>query len=231
MPIQPIEKIHVAEAVFEQLKMLILNGEWKSGQKLPSENEMKDLFGVSRVSIRESLERLKSLGLVETRHGSGSYIREFNQEPPFTSIFPIFLSGDKDVIEILELRSAIECAAAPLACMNMTPGDIEKLRKIAQKMEIAARDTGEAARYDLEFHLLIVKLSGNRYFYQVEQILKDILSTNFVKVINALGTDAAFPYHNKILSAFEARESDNAYLYMKKHIDQVIDSIKRKKGI
>ena len=230
MPIQPIERIHIADAVFEQLKLLILNGEWKSGQKLPSENDLKDLFGVSRVSIRESLERLKCLGLVETRHGSGSYIREFNQEPPFSSIFPIFLSSEKDVIEILEFRSAIECAAAPLACLKAEPKDIDKLRRLSQKMEDSARDPGEAARYDLEFHLLIVKLSGNRYFYQVEQILKDILSTNFLKVINTIGPDVAFLYHNKLLSAFEAKDCERAFQFMKKHIDRTIDFVKQKTG-
>jgi len=228
MPIQPIERIHIADAVFAQLKMLILNGEWKQGQKLPSENDLKELFGVSRVSIRESLERLKSLGLIETRHGSGSYVCEFKHDPPFKSIIPIFLSSDKDIIEILELRSAIECAAAPLACRNAAFKDIEKLRRITQKMEAAAHHTEEAARFDLEFHLQIVKLSGNRYFYQVEQILKDILSTNFVKVMHTIGPDVAFPYHNKILSAFEARDCVRAQAFMKKHIDRTIDFVKQK---
>jgi len=116
----------------------------------------------------------------------------------------------------LELRSAIECAAAPLACWNAAFKDIEKLRRITQKMEAAAHNTEEAARFDLEFHLQIVKLSGNRYFYQVEQILKDILSTNFVKVMHTIGPDVAFPYHNKILSAFEARDCDQAQAFMKK---------------
>ena len=228
MPIKPIEKIHVADAIFDQLKMLILNGEWKPGQKLPSENELKELFGVSRVSVRESLERLKSLGLIETRHGSGSFIRTFDQEPSFNSILPVFLSGDKDVIEILQLRSAIECAASPMACLNAEVKDIERLRRITQRMEAAARDKEAAARLDLEFHLQIVRLSGNRYFYQVEQILKDILSTNFVKVMHTIGPDVAFPYHNKILSAFEARDAERAGSAMKKHIDRTISFVKQK---
>lgn len=105
------------------------------------------------------------------------------------------------------------------------------MRRITQRMENVAHDPEEAARFDLEFHLQIVKLSGNRYFYQVEQILRDILSTNFVKVIHAIGSDAAFPYHNKILSAFETKDCPRAQEYMKKHIDQTIEFIKRKSSL
>ena len=63
MGIKPIQRVHVGEQVFEQLKKLLIQGEWKQGEKIPSENELADMFGVSRITIRQALQKLSTLGL------------------------------------------------------------------------------------------------------------------------------------------------------------------------
>lgn len=227
MPIKPIQRVKVGDAVFAQMKRMILNGEWQAGQRLPSENELKDRFGVSRISIREPLERLKILGLIETRQGSGTYIRATNQDSLFASIVPVFVQSDKDILEILEFRLAVECEAARLACSRMTRKELELLAKIVGKIEKAAARPEEAASLDLEFHLQIVRLSNNRYFYQVEQILRDILSANFLRVIEAIGPDIGIQHHAKILAALRSRDSEQAYLAMKDHIAATMEMIRQ----
>ncbi|MDW7658456.1 MAG: GntR family transcriptional regulator, partial [Bacillota bacterium] len=118
MPIKPIERIHVGDAVFEQLKRLILSGEWAPGIKIPAEHALKDQFGVSRISIRSALERLKSLGLIVSRQGSGTYVCTGSRDNLFDAIIPVYIQGNRDMVEILEFRLAIECEAARLACQR-----------------------------------------------------------------------------------------------------------------
>lgn len=75
MVIKPINKVNVSEQVFSQLKKAIVEGVWKPGDKIPSENELASSFGVSRMTVRQSLQKLIALGLIETKLGDGSYVR------------------------------------------------------------------------------------------------------------------------------------------------------------
>ena len=73
MAIKKVVKSSVSQQVFDQLREQILSGSWKPGQKLPSENELAAQFGVSRVTVRNALQKLSGLGLLETRFGEGSF--------------------------------------------------------------------------------------------------------------------------------------------------------------
>jgi len=226
MPVKPIERVHVGDAVFTQLKNLILGGEWAPGTRIPAEHTLKEQFGVSRVSIRSALERLKSLGLIEARQGSGTFVCLDSRDSLFDAIIPVYIQGSRDMIEILEFRLAVECEAARLACLRMDARDIGRLGRLYEKMRQAVQDPDEVARLDLDFHLQIARLSQNRYFYQVEQVLRDILSANFRKVIDAIGPDIGIRYHELILAAFAARDSEQAYNQMKTHLQRTIDTIR-----
>ena len=74
--VKPIKRVSVGEQVFTQLKELLVQGEWKPGEKLPSENELAAQFGVSRITVRQALQKLGALGLVETRLGEGSFVKQ-----------------------------------------------------------------------------------------------------------------------------------------------------------
>ena len=73
MQITPIQKVNVVEEIFDQLQSMLIEGTWKPGDKIPSENELSETFGVSRMTIRQALQKMKALGLIETRSGSGSF--------------------------------------------------------------------------------------------------------------------------------------------------------------
>ena len=96
LKVVPVKKSSASDQVFEQLKDNLIQGTWKPGEKLASENELASLFGVSRITIRQALSRLAALGLVETRLGEGSFVAEpkpgmYMQSDPHT---PHPLSGD-----------------------------------------------------------------------------------------------------------------------------------------
>ena len=76
MEIKPIRKVNVGEMVFNQLQDLLIRGEWKPGDRLPSENELAELFHVSRITVRQALQKLSAMGLIETRLGEVSFVRK-----------------------------------------------------------------------------------------------------------------------------------------------------------
>jgi GntR family transcriptional repressor for pyruvate dehydrogenase complex len=78
MEIEKIKRVNIGDQVYEKLQKMIFDGNWKSGDKLPSENVLAESFGVSRMTIRQELQKLVAIGLVETRIGEGSYVKELS---------------------------------------------------------------------------------------------------------------------------------------------------------
>lgn len=74
MSIEKVERVNVGDQVFEQMKRLILSGEWKSGERIPGENELVRLFGVSRVSVRAAIHQLVGMACWWVRHGEGTFV-------------------------------------------------------------------------------------------------------------------------------------------------------------
>ena len=93
MAIQKVVKSSVSQQVFDQLRQQILSGSWKPGDKLPSENELAAQFGVSRVTVRNALQKLSGLGLLETRFGEGSFIRGPEAGAALNQLVPMVYLG------------------------------------------------------------------------------------------------------------------------------------------
>ena len=89
MGIVPIKKVNVGQMVFDQMQELLIRGEWKPGDRLPSENELADMFNVSRITIRQALQKLSVLGLVETRFGEGSFVKKFDIGENMNALVPM----------------------------------------------------------------------------------------------------------------------------------------------
>jgi DNA-binding FadR family transcriptional regulator len=148
----------------EALTQLLAGGEYPPRSRLPTELELAARFGVSRTVVREAVSRLKSAGLVESRQGSGVYVREPNREMRF-QLDPRAVQGSiSAIIELVEVRRALESESAALAAVRHTRAQLDEVRRalaaIARE-EAAGRDGVQA---DMEFHRAIARASGNPHF-------------------------------------------------------------------
>ncbi len=153
----------LADRATEALARLVRNGEYPPRSQLPTEMALCARFGVSRTVVREAVARLKAAGLVESRQGSGLYVREPNRAMPF-HIDPGAPHSAGSVLEILELRRGLEAEAAALAAERCSRPQLAALRAALQAIareEAAGRD-GVAA--DMAFHRAVARASGNRHF-------------------------------------------------------------------
>jgi DNA-binding FadR family transcriptional regulator len=138
---------------------------WRPGDKLPTESEIMKAWGVSRTVVREALSRLQAAGVVETRHGIGTFVLAPTVEQGFR-IDPAELATAVDVLAVLELRISLETESAGLAAQRRTE---EQLREIAAALEALenASTQGDAVAPDLRFHTAIAAATGNRYFADI----------------------------------------------------------------
>ena len=132
--IKPIKRTNISEEVFLQMKQLIIEQKWKSGDKLPSEHELCKLFNVSRVTVRNALQRLAALDLIKTRPGDGAYVKMVDNTTSFNRLVPTaYFEENIDII--LEFRREIESGTCAIAVEKADKNDIKELRKMLKQME------------------------------------------------------------------------------------------------
>lgn len=151
-----IERVHCVDEVHRQLLALIQDGTWKEGDRLASEAKLAKDFNVSRVVVREALQRLRGSNHIITRQGSGSFVAN----PANTDLQP-FLLTEKMFRQINEFRRCIEFEAIRLSKTNATEEDYEKLRALAKAMDDTKDDLYRHTQVDFEFHYQTVCCSHN----------------------------------------------------------------------
>lgn len=216
--IQPIKRVNVSDQVFEQLKNQLLNGNWKPGDKLPSENELSEKFQVSRVTIRQALQKLTALGLLETRFGEGSFVKEAEMGNYMNVLVPHAYLGKNSTLEVLEFRQTVETESAGLAAERATPEDIAVLKKILADMEQLKNDSLAFAKADLDFHIAISRITRNSLIIATNTILNDILSVSMQDIVEQLGFEIGLYYHEKLIDAISAHDPASATSIMREHI-------------
>jgi GntR family transcriptional repressor for pyruvate dehydrogenase complex len=171
-----IEKQNVSDAVFYALRQKIISRCFQVGEKLPSESTLCEQFGVSKTSIKLALQRLGTLGLIETRVGQGSFVLEFDPEQYISQIGTLLLS-DKDISFIIEYRIYVEMAIARLAMKKATAENFEKMEDLLRRMEKAIQDKDLVlnSKLDYEFHREIACATQNDIFVLIYESIGKLL--------------------------------------------------------
>jgi len=153
----------LARDLVGELTQRILLGQLVPGDKLPSENEIVREQGVSRTVVREAISRLQASGLVETRHGIGTFVLERKVQTPLRLSSEVALG----VRDILELRLGLETQAVALAARRRSAEQLEAMRQALDDFRDALFGGQGCEAADRRFHLLIAEATGNPYFKDV----------------------------------------------------------------
>lgn len=223
--IRPIKKINISEEVFLQMKQLIIDREWKPGEKLPSESVLCENFEVSRATVRNALHKLMALDIIETRLGEGSFVKKLDDSPLFNRLMPIaYLEENFDTI--LEFRREIESGTCAIAAEKADEKDISELRMMLKQMENLQNDLDKLAIADLDFHYKIAQISRNTLIIKTYEIIADIYNSHMKRIVKKMGGETGMFYHKNIVDDIEARDVDKARDDMRKHIETNLDFIK-----
>ena len=213
------KRISVSEYVFQDIKGKIIENQWQAGYKLPSEKALCDIFGVSRVSVRNALLRLSALGLIETYLGDGSYVKEINSGTNINNLIPT-LYFEKDIEIILEFRKELESGACALAAETATKSDLTALRRLLKRMQTLQNDRSALAVADQEFHYVIAQITRNNLFIKTYEIFGDIYAKHMKHMVGAMGGDLGMYYHPRIVESIANGDAESARKIMYEHISK-----------
>jgi DNA-binding FadR family transcriptional regulator len=157
--IQPTLKL--ADQVAQQLEAQIRAGRLLPGEKLPTEAELVQQLEVSRTVVREAISRLRSLNLVESRQGSGVFVKEAGIEP--LDLDSLHTSSKSAVIQITELRRALESEVAELAAQRRDEEDLRRIREAVDTLAEAVRQGSDGVKEDVAFHHAIAQAARNPF--------------------------------------------------------------------
>ncbi len=225
-----VKRATIKEQIVVKLRDQIVRGVWRPGSKIPSENELTRRLGVSRVSLREALQNLASLGLLESRQGGGTFVKEYSGEILFNPLFPMLVLDKTGVLEVLEYRRIVEKGTAALVAEKANPEQIEELEAAYQEMIRRKNDVHAFARADLDFHLALDKATGNPIVIKVNDIIRNILSVSMDKIVLSLGVKDGLSFHRRILDAIKAHNAGLAESLMEEHILKTIKRLQAREG-
>ena len=225
MEIVPIDRRNISRQVYDQMLDNILNGVWPPGTKLPSENELTQMFGVSRVPIREALKKLSTMGITQTRQGEGSFVQMMTPGMFMNSLLPMLVWNRKSMMDILEYRRIVEPENAALAAINADGDDLACILATIRDIERIDAPVLEFAIADMKFHLDIARATKNSLLFNVSNVIRDVLVSYYRKINELMGTDRAIRYHRLIFEAIRDRDPDRARHWMQEHILTTIDDV------
>jgi GntR family transcriptional repressor for pyruvate dehydrogenase complex len=203
-------------------------GAWKEGEKLPSEHELCGMFGVSRVTIRGAIQQLEILGLVETKHGGGTFVKKFSPVESIDSLHPLMrIHKNQDLITVLEYRKIIEKGIIGLAVENIGPEDLAFLEETYTAMVNDVYHGADYIEADLAFHRRLAEISGNSIIIKVHELINGILSAAMQDIVHLLGRNIGLPYHRKIIDALKKGNKGECEALMEEHIGETIRAIGR----
>lgn len=210
------------ETALHGLRTLIADGELRPGDRLPSEGELCETLGVSRGSLREAIRMLAALGVLDTRHGSGSYVSELHAADLIKGLsLTVGLLPLESVIELYELRRALESHAASLAAARIDQATTAKLSALLDQLE-QVTDDEDQSELDHRFHSTIAEVAGNAAMTTLLDVLRArsrsyrIFTTTDAAEIKLL-SDAG---HRAILRALESRDPVAASAAAAGHVAQ-----------
>lgn len=161
-PIRPSEqRVPLTRQLRAHIKTYIVENQLQAGDPLPSEAELADSMGVSRVSLRESVKALEALGVIEAQHGKGLYVRKFNLDAALEMLSYSLDFGVSTVYELYQIRKWLESAVIDEVCRLADDDSIARLDKVMNEWEASIAD-GSWPKYDRIFHRTLSKIVDNQ---------------------------------------------------------------------
>ena len=231
---KPIKKTRVYEEIVAKIKNMIEKGRLKSGDQLPGERELAEVFHVSRSSVREALRSLESQGFLECRQGDGTYIASQPVESLVSPLASVIFTEKDGQMELFEMRRLFEPHLAFLAAERATEEEIMMMEQALalQEEEIARGETGTDV--DKRFHYIMAKATKNKVLIRITDNIMDLLSESRDKYLQVEGRPKkSIERHRQVLNAIKARDRKLAEQVMREHLMDIENSLfaaERKEG-
>jgi len=229
---RPIQRRKLSDAVLDVLLREIQDGSLKPGDLLPSERALMETFGVGRPAVREALQSLQRMGLVEIRHGERARVGEPSigqmVEGMGETMRHILANSPASLEHLKEARATFEREMARMAARKRTEADVRRLFATVDEQDAAREDPHRFQALDGRFHREVAAISGNSIWPAVAEAIFDWLSHFYVDLVHAPGLEKlTLAEHRQIVDAIAARDVDAAGRAMEEHLTRANELYRR----
>ncbi len=212
------------EVIADKVQELIGDGVYQPGRRIHAEADLTRRWKVARSSLRTALQRLETLGVLESKHGRGWFVRR--GAPQSGRELSDAFGGDHDIADLLEVRIGLEGLAASLAAVRATEGEIEDIAKLSRQHEEAAADREVLLATDRAFHDAIVRAARNRLLVEAyEQVVDQIAEWRFRSFADPKVPRQSAREHHKVVRYLRNRDPGGARAAMNGHLQRLYDGL------
>lgn len=221
MDFNSVTVVRPYEQIVNQIQGAIRDGLFERGARLPTERELSESFGVSRSVVREAVKVLGAMGLVESRQGSGLYVRHDTIQT-VSRAFILSVSPDAESVDrLFEFRQGLEAEACRLAAQRRTDAQITEMTDVLARIDPTddSDDWDIFGAVDVRFHKIIAEACGNPYLQVAIATARDMQSDVVALFAARAGSmQQAMAHHRQILDGIAERDAHRAAATMAEHI-------------
>lgn len=218
-----------SDKVLETIEEKIFSGEWKPGQKIMSETQLSKELNVSRVSVREAMEKLSTLNIITKKQGGGTFVNDLNPSMYLNSLIPMIMLNRDNYIDILEFRLITEPEIARMCAERCNDEFIKDLQVCYETMLECQDDSKKFTEEDLKFHTKLSEGTNNELIIKMNELLRDVLKYHQKLLYENLGPKGGVTEHKLILEAIKSRDSELAAIYARRHAQRTINDLRKNK--
>ena len=212
----------LVDRVYREVLGSIVAGEFREGDKLPTELALAERFAASRPTIREALSRLRADGITSTRQGCGTIVRR-RPDPDVPRFTP--LENISDVQRCFDFRVVVESGAAALAAIEASESDLAEVQQRFSELNTVIAEQKLGSKEDFNFHLAVARASRNQFFVSAIASMRQqvLVSMNLMRNLSLIKSverqDLVQAEHQLILKALQGRDAEAASSAMRMHLE------------
>jgi GntR family transcriptional repressor for pyruvate dehydrogenase complex len=224
--LEPIKKTRLYEKVIGQILNMVKNGELKPGDRLPTERDLAIQLHVSRTAIREALRSMEFMGLIESKVGGGTFIKEMTMDDLMDPFAAVLANNERLIIELIEVRLLLEVEIAKTAARRMSP---KKAHLIENSLNLMKSEL-EAGRLGLEgdnaFHQALADAADNLAMMNITRLCSELLSQTREAALTVMEDRLlAIEHHQAIFEAVKNHDAAEAGRLMQIHLETAFHNL------
>jgi len=219
----------ISDNIVAQIKDAIYTGIYRPGDKLPSETELKRLFNVSRVPLREALRSLEEMGLIAIKPGvlGGAFVAEMGIKSVSDSLFSMMRLGKISIKDIWQFRLLIEPSICRLAATERSDWDLQQIEEMISLREKAVKAKKIPVVSDIDFHHSIARSTKNPLLILIMDAVGQRLFINMKRLHLSLSDHVSInKFHRKILDGLKEKDAEGVGDLMNTHLADVSQRLK-----
>lgn len=221
--LKPVARTSLSDGIVEQLIAAIERGELKAGDRIPSEKQLCQQFGVGRTSVREAIRSLSAMGILESHAGEGTFVRSDSTRYVERAFQWGLLLDRKLVTDLADARLMLEAHTAELAASQATAEDVLEIEEALRGMESSISDLKLYLESDVKFHLAVAKATHNTFLTALLSTIRGYMQAWITQTLASSPSveqraRTSVEQHRRILQAIASHQPDEAREAMRAHI-------------